>query len=71
MKPHGFTQVVKRWCGVRTDPILGCLDDPEGLNNGYLPSERGPHVHELANGLRFGTVVLCLDLSGAWVDVHE
>jgi hypothetical protein len=24
------------WCGMRADPILRCLDDPEGLNNGNL-----------------------------------
>jgi hypothetical protein len=67
MKPHGFVWVVRKWHSLRTDPVHGCFDDPEGLNNGYLPSGRGPRVHEVANDLRLGTTVLSLDLSGAWV----
>jgi hypothetical protein len=57
MKPHALIRVVRKWCGLHTDPILRCLDDLEGLNNGYLHSGCGPRVHELANGLRLGTVV--------------
>jgi hypothetical protein len=70
MKPHGSIFVVRRWSGLRTNPILKCLDDPDGLNNGYLPSGRRPRVPELANGLRPSTVVLSQDLSGAWVTIH-
>jgi hypothetical protein len=70
MKPHSFVRIVKRWCGICTDPVLKCLDDPEGLNNGYLPSGHGPRVHELANGLRLGIAVLSQDLSGTWVTIH-
>jgi hypothetical protein len=44
-------------CGMHTDLVHGCFGNPEGLNNGHLPSRRGPRVHELANGLRLGTVV--------------
>jgi hypothetical protein len=55
MRPHGSVRVVKKWCGMRTNPILKCLDNPEGLNNGYLISGHGPQVHELANGLKLGT----------------
>jgi hypothetical protein len=36
---------------VSTDPVHGCFNNPEGLNNGHLPSGCGPQVHELANGL--------------------
>jgi hypothetical protein len=36
---------------VSTDPVHGCFNNPEGLNNGHLPSGSGPQVHELANGL--------------------
>jgi hypothetical protein len=57
MKLHGSIWVVRRWRGLRVDPIQRCFDDLEGLNNGYLPSEHGPQVRELANGLRLGTVV--------------
>jgi hypothetical protein len=52
------------------DPILSCLDDQEGLNNGHFPSGRGPRVYELANGMRLGIVVPSQDLSGAWVTVR-
>jgi hypothetical protein len=36
MKPHGSVRVVRKWCDVRTDPILGCFDNPEVLNYGDL-----------------------------------
>jgi hypothetical protein len=42
MKPQGSVRVVRRWCDVRTDPIHGCFDNLEGLNNGHLPSRRLP-----------------------------
>jgi hypothetical protein len=32
MKPHSSVQVVKKWCGVCTDPVLRCFDNLEGLN---------------------------------------
>jgi hypothetical protein len=32
MKPHGFIWVVRMWCGMQTDPLLRCFDNPEGLN---------------------------------------
>jgi hypothetical protein len=57
MKPHDFVRVVRRWCGMRTDPVHGTFNDPEGLNNGRLSSWHDPRVCELANGLRLGTVV--------------
>jgi hypothetical protein len=69
MKSHSSIRVVRRWCGVCTDPIRGCFDNLEGLNNRYLPSRRCPQVRELANGLRLGTVVLSQDMSGAWVTI--
>jgi hypothetical protein len=65
-----FVWVISKWRGMRADPVLTCLDDPEGLNNGYLPSGRGSRVHELANSLRLGTTVPSQDLSGAWVTVR-
>jgi hypothetical protein len=70
MKPHDSIWVVIRWCSVRVDLVCGCFNNPEGLNKGYLPRRRGPRVHELSNGLRLGTVVLSLDLNGAWVTIH-
>jgi hypothetical protein len=33
IKPHSFVRVVRRWCGVHTNPVRGCFDNPEGLNN--------------------------------------
>jgi hypothetical protein len=36
MRPHGSIWVVRKWCGMRTDPILRCFDNPEGLNCGDL-----------------------------------
>jgi hypothetical protein len=69
MKPHSSIWVVKRLHGMQADPVLRCLDDPKGLNNGHLHSGHDPQVHELANGLRLGTVVLSQDLSGAWVTI--
>jgi hypothetical protein len=32
MKSHGSIWVVRIWCGIRTDPVLRCFMDPEGLN---------------------------------------
>jgi hypothetical protein len=32
MKPHGFVQVVRIWCGVLTNRILMCFNNLEGLN---------------------------------------
>jgi hypothetical protein len=57
-------------CGTRTNPILEFFNNLEGLNYGYLPSQRGSYVHELANGLRLGTAVLIQYLSEVWVTVH-
>jgi hypothetical protein len=42
MKPHGSVRVVRRWCGVRTNPICESFDNLEGLNIGHLPSRRSP-----------------------------
>jgi hypothetical protein len=36
IKPHGPVQIVRMWRGTRADPVLRCLADPEGLNNGDL-----------------------------------
>jgi hypothetical protein len=36
MKPHGSIRVVKKWCDNRTNPVLKCFDNPEGLNYGDL-----------------------------------
>jgi hypothetical protein len=49
---------------VRIDPVHGCFDNLDGLNNGHLSSQRGPRVHELAISLRLGTAVLSQDLCG-------
>jgi hypothetical protein len=65
MKPHSPIWVVRKWCGLRADPDLRCLEHLEGLNNGYLPNGCGPRVRELANGLRLGTAVLSKDQSRA------
>jgi hypothetical protein len=32
MKPLDSFRVFRMWCGVCTDPVLRCFDDPEGLN---------------------------------------
>jgi hypothetical protein len=55
MKPHSSIRVVKKWCGVRTNPDLRCFNNPEGLNCGDFVVGVVP---KLANGLRLGTVVL-------------
>jgi hypothetical protein len=34
MMPHGSIRVVRMWCDKRTNPVLGCFDNPEGLNCG-------------------------------------
>jgi hypothetical protein len=59
------------WCDMRTDPIYGCFNNPEGLNNRHLPSRHSPRVRELANSLRLGTVVPSQDLSGVYVTVRD
>jgi hypothetical protein len=46
------------------DPVRRCFDNPEGLDNRYLPSGHGLRVHELANGLRLDTALSNQDLSG-------
>jgi hypothetical protein len=35
-KPHSFIRVVRMWCGIRTNFILRCFINPEGLNSGDL-----------------------------------
>jgi hypothetical protein len=70
MKPHGPVRIVRKWCGLCINPVLRCLDNPEGLNNEYLPSLCGPQLRELANDIRLGTVVSSPDLSGAWVTIQ-
>jgi hypothetical protein len=55
MKPHDSIRAVRKWRGMHADPILRCLDDIEGLNNGHSPSRCSPRVHKLANSLRLGT----------------
>jgi hypothetical protein len=55
---------------MRTDPVHRYFDNPEGLNNGDLPSWRGSYIRKLVNGLRLGTTVPSQDLSGAWVTIH-
>jgi hypothetical protein len=32
MKPLSSVQVVRMWCDICTDPVLGCFDNLEGLN---------------------------------------
>jgi hypothetical protein len=32
MKLHGSIMVVKRWCDMRTDPVLRYFDNPDRLN---------------------------------------
>jgi hypothetical protein len=34
MKPHASVRVIRKWCVLRTDPVLRCFDNAEGLNNG-------------------------------------
>jgi hypothetical protein len=36
MKPHGSISVVRMWCGICTDPVHRCFDNPEGLSCGDL-----------------------------------
>jgi hypothetical protein len=36
MKPHSSIQVVRIWCGERTNPVLMCFINPEGLSCGDL-----------------------------------
>jgi hypothetical protein len=31
-KPHGSIWVVRMWCRIRTNPVLRCFVNPEGLN---------------------------------------
>jgi hypothetical protein len=70
MKPHGSIQVVRKSHSIRLDPVLRCLDDLKGLNNGYLPSGCGRRVRKVANDLKPSFVVLIKDLSGAWVTIR-
>jgi hypothetical protein len=32
MKPHGSIRIVRMWCGERTNPVLRCFTNSEGLN---------------------------------------
>jgi hypothetical protein len=34
VKLHGSIPVVRKWSGMRTDPIFRCFDNPEKLNYG-------------------------------------
>jgi hypothetical protein len=31
MKPDDFVWVVRKWCDKRTNPVIRCFDNPEGL----------------------------------------
>jgi hypothetical protein len=57
MKAHGRIWDVRIRRSMHADRVLRCIDDPEGLNNGHLPSGCGPQVHELANDPKHGTAV--------------
>jgi hypothetical protein len=61
---HGSIWAIRRTCGVSVNPILRYFDNLERLNTRYLPSQRGSLVHELINGLGFGTMVPSEDLNG-------
>jgi hypothetical protein len=37
MNPHGSVRVVRMWCVIRTDPVLGCFNNSEGLNCTDMP----------------------------------
>jgi hypothetical protein len=50
---------------MHTDPVLRCFDNPEELNYGDFPSQRGSRACELANDLRPGATVPSHDLSEA------
>jgi hypothetical protein len=56
MKLHYSIWVVKRLCGMHTDTVHGCFDNPERLNNSDLPSGHDPRVCDLAYRLRLGTI---------------
>jgi hypothetical protein len=36
MKPHNSVWVIRKWCGVRSDPVLRYFDNSEVLNCGDL-----------------------------------
>jgi hypothetical protein len=36
MKPHGSIRVIRMWCDERTDTVLRCFVNPDGLNCGDL-----------------------------------
>jgi hypothetical protein len=55
------------WCGIRTNPVLSCFMNPEGLNYEDMLESVVP---ELANGLRLSTEVTSQGLSGAWVIIQ-
>jgi hypothetical protein len=57
-------------CGIFTDHVLRCVNNPEGLNCRDLVEGIVPELGELANGLRLNSEVARQDLSGAWVTVR-
>jgi hypothetical protein len=36
MKSHGSIRVVKKWCRIRTDPVIMCFVNPEVMSYGGL-----------------------------------
>jgi hypothetical protein len=42
MKPHDSIWVVRKYRGMRADHVHMSVDDPEGLNIGYMPSGCDP-----------------------------
>jgi hypothetical protein len=58
MKPHGSIRVVRLGCDKRTNPILKCYINPEGLNYRDFLVGMVHKLVELANGLRLSTKVL-------------
>jgi hypothetical protein len=70
MKPLDLSGLLERCTTRARTPSTGVSMTWRGLNYGYLPSQCGSPINELANGLRLDTAVLSQDLSGVWTTVR-
>jgi hypothetical protein len=70
MKPHCFVWIVRLGCRERTNPVLRCFVNPEGMNCRDLLVGMSHEFIELTNSLRLSTDVPSQDLSGAWVTIR-
>jgi hypothetical protein len=63
MKPYGYVRIVRVWCGIHTNPILGCFGNPEGLNYVSLLVGVVPELSSYGASLADGILGLIIEVT--------